>query len=164
VAQPFGPFVELTRLQNELNRIFAAILEGDRTGTALGWDPALDVVDAGDRIRIFVELPGIAASAIRITAKGPTITISGTKGSPPQEAGGKKFHCLERFFGAFSKSLTLTAPVNTHKGCATLLSGVLCIELPKIADLRSKEVTIPVTEGSGDPAAHPCSSDTEKAR
>ena len=162
MTQPFGPFAELTRLQNELNRIFAALLEGDRTKDGLGWDPPLDVVDAGDRIRIFVELPGVALSAIRITARGGTITIAGSKDAPAQEAGGKKFHCLERFFGSFSKSVTLNAPVNTHKGCATLLAGVLCIELPKIADLRSREVTIPVREKEGDPEAQPCSEPEKK--
>ena len=49
-AKFYGPIVELSRLQSELNRLFAAFVETNDKGTApaSSWDPNVDVVDDGE--------------------------------------------------------------------------------------------------------------------
>lgn len=160
-----GPFAELTRLQNELNRIFASLLESSATPEAPfgGWDPPMDVVDTPGSIRIFLELPGVPLETLSVTSRGDAVTVSGTKvppaGSPDAE---RRFHCLERTFGSFSKTITINHPVNTHQGTASLAAGVLRLEFPKVPDLRSREVSIPVT--AGEPPAPPRPSGAPKNR
>jgi HSP20 family molecular chaperone IbpA len=64
-AKFYGPIVELSRLQSELNRLFAAFVETNNRGgaAASSWDPNVDVLDDGETIRILVELPGVADTA-----------------------------------------------------------------------------------------------------
>lgn len=151
-----GPFAELTRLQNELNRIFSSLLENSGSAEAPfgGWDPPMDIVDTPTSIRIFLELPGVPRETLSVTSRGDAVTVSGTKvppsGAPEPE---RRFHCLERTFGTFSKTIHINHPVNTHQGTASLAAGVLRLEFPKVPDLRSREVAIPVT--AGEPADPP---------
>lgn len=145
----FGPFAELTRLQNELNRVFSALLEGGaRPKGAFGhWDPPIDIVDSPESVRIFVETPGVPVESIRVSIRANRVTITGTKEPIATAPCERKFHCMERFFGPFEKSVTITQSINTHKGSAVLQGGVLTIEFPKVPDLRSREITLPVTDG-----------------
>ena len=72
-ARFYGPIVELSRLQGELNRLFAAFVEtNNRAGTPAGtsWDPNVDVLDDGETIQILVELPGVEAGDVRVTIRG----------------------------------------------------------------------------------------------
>ena len=47
-AKFYGPIVELSRLQGELNRLFAAFVETNKGGApASSWDPNVDVLDDG---------------------------------------------------------------------------------------------------------------------
>jgi len=151
------PFAELTRLQNELNRIFSTLLESGETpaGTLSQWDPAMDVVDAKSAVRILLEVPGVRIETIRVRARGTTIVVSGKKEPAVNQGGDRKFHCMERSFGPFTKSITLTQSINSHDGRAFLSAGVLCLEFPKVPDLRSREVDIPVRAGDEDPACTP---------
>ena len=43
----YGPIVELSRLQGELNRLFAAFVESNKSvaGASTSWDPSVDLVD-----------------------------------------------------------------------------------------------------------------------
>ena len=166
-----GPFAELTRLQNELNRIFAALLEsGQRTSGLFGeWDPPMDVIDGPASVRIFLEVPGVKLESLTIRARGSSITVTGTREPDPSEASERRFLCLERSFGPFQKVFSITESVNTHRGTAILESGVLRLEFPKVPDLRSREVTISVTAGEAppsgeEPAGRPHSRSPRKTR
>src|SRR5215510_10819377 len=80
-ARFYGPMVELSRLQSELNRMFAAFVESNDRGAApaSSWDPNVDVVDDGETIRILVELPGVEASDVRVSIRGKVLLVRGTK-------------------------------------------------------------------------------------
>jgi HSP20 family protein len=149
-----SPFAELTRLQNELNRIFTALLDsGERASGVFGrWDPPMDVVDAESAVRVYIELPGVPPDTIEVVARGNTITISGAKVPAPPETPERRFHCLERTFGTFTKVISISQPINSHRGEASLHHGVLLLEFPKVPDLRAREVRIPVTKRTPEPS------------
>ena len=70
-AKFYGPIVELSRLQSELNRLFAAFVETNKGGApASSWDPNVDVLDDGQAIRILVELPGVEAADVKVSIRG----------------------------------------------------------------------------------------------
>lgn len=145
-ARFYGPIVELSRLQSELNRLFAAFVESnDRGGTpASSWDPNVDVVDDGETIRILVELPGLEAGDVRVSIRGRVVMIRGTKKGRIRTKEGMRFFCMERYFGSFMKSIPLPRPVNSHHARTRLKDGLLEILLPRVPDLREKEIEIPV--------------------
>ncbi len=145
-ARFYGPIVELSRLQGELNRLFAAFVESnDRSGTpASSWDPNVDVVDDGESIRILVELPGVEASDVRVSIRGKVVMVRGTKKGRIRAKEGMRFFCMERYFGAFMKSIPLPRPVNSHHAKTQMKDGILEILLPRVPDMREKEIEIPV--------------------
>lgn len=145
-ARFYGPIVELSRLQSELNRLFAAFVESNDRGAApaSSWDPNVDVVDDGETIRILVELPGVEASDVRVSIRGRVVMVRGTKKGRIRAKEGMRFFCMERYFGAFMKSIPLPRPVNSHHASTRLKDGLLEILLPRVPDLREKEIEIPV--------------------
>jgi HSP20 family protein len=145
-ARFYGPIVELSRLQSELNRLFAAFVESNDRGAApaSSWDPNVDVVDDGETIRILVELPGVEAGDVRVSIRGRVVMVRGTKKGRIRAKEGMRFFCMERYFGAFMKSIPLPRPVNSHHASTRLKDGLLEILLPRVPDLREKEIEIPV--------------------
>lgn len=145
-ARFYGPIIELSRLQGELNRLFAAFVEtNDKGGTpASSWDPNVDVVDDGEAIRILVELPGVEAADVRVSIRGRVVMIRGTKKGRIRTKEGMRFFCMERYFGGFLKSIAIPRPVNSHHAKTRMKNGLLEVVLPRVPDLREKEIEIPV--------------------
>ncbi|HEY1435359.1 MAG TPA: Hsp20/alpha crystallin family protein [Thermoanaerobaculia bacterium] len=145
-ARFYGPIVELSRLQGELNRLFAAFVETNDKGAtpASSWDPNVDVVDDGESIRILAELPGVEAEDVRVSIRGRVVMIRGTKKGRVRTKEGMRFFCMERYFGSFVKSIPLPRPVNSHHARTRIQNGLLEVFLPRVPDLREKEIEIPV--------------------
>ena len=141
----YGPMVELSRLQSELNRLFATFVETNQAGaTATSWDPNVDVMDDGQKLRVLIEVPGVDAEDVRVMVRGRVLTVRGTKKGRTRTRGGIRFFCMERYFGGFVKSVALPRAVNTHQARTMLKDGLLEIVLPHVPDQREREYEIPV--------------------
>ena len=138
----YGPMVELSRLQGELNRLFATFVESSKSvaGATTAWDPSVDLVDDGEKLRVLVELPGVEAGDVKVT-------IRGNKKGRVRQREGIRFFCMERYFGSFIKSVSLPRPVNSRETRTLLKNGLLEIILPRVPDQREKEHEVPVTGG-----------------
>jgi len=148
LAKFYGPLVELSRLQSELNRLFTLFVESNKGGSsASSWDPNVDLLDDGEKIRILIELPGVEPEDIKLTIRSRVLTVSGTKRGRTRTREGIRFFCMERYFGAFSKSVPLPRPVNTHRVTADVKGGLLEVTLPRVPDQREKELEIAVQGG-----------------
>ena len=141
----YGPLVELSRLQSELNRLFSLFVESNKSVTSgSSWDPNVDIVDDGENVRVLIELPGIEAEDVTLTIRGRVLTARGSKRGRNRSREGIRFFCMERYFGSFVKSVPLPRPVNTHRAVAKLKNGVLEIVFPRVPDQREKELAINV--------------------
>ena len=141
----YGPLVELSRLQSELNRLFSLFVESNKSVTSgSSWDPNVDIVDDGENVRVLIELPGIEAEDVTLTIRGRVLTARGSKRGRIRTREGIRFFCMERYFGTFVKSVPLPRPVNTHRAVAKLKNGVLEIVFPRVPDQREKELAINV--------------------
>jgi HSP20 family protein len=141
----YGPLVELSRLQSELNRLFSLFVESNKSVTSgSSWDPNVDILDDGENVRVLIELPGIEAEDVTLTIRGRVLTARGNKTGRIRTREGIRFFCMERYFGTFVKSVPLPRPVNTHRAVAKLKNGVLEIVLPRVPDQREKELAINV--------------------
>jgi HSP20 family protein len=142
----FGPMVELSRLQREVNRLFSIFVESNNpvVAPASAWDPSVDIVDDGERIRILFELPGVEASDLKLTIRGRVLTVRGNKRGKTRPREGLRFYCMERYFGTFLKSVPLPRPVNSRQAKTRLSRGILEVVLPRVPDLREKEVEVPI--------------------
>jgi len=141
----YGPLVELSRLQSELNRLFSLFVESNTNASSgSSWDPNVDILDDGENVRILIELPGIEAEDVSVTIRGRVLIARGTKRGRIRSREGIRFFCMERFFGTFVKSVPLPRPVNTHRAVTKLKDGVLEVLFPRVPDLREKELAIEV--------------------
>jgi HSP20 family protein len=137
--------VELSRLQSELNRLFATFVETNQAGaSATSWDPNVDVMDDGQKLRVLIEVPGVDAEDVRVMIRGRVLTVRGTKKGRTRTRGGIRFFCMERYFGGFVKSVPLPRAVNTHQARTLLKDGLLEIVLPHVPDQREREYEIAV--------------------
>jgi HSP20 family protein len=138
--------VELSRLQREVNRLFSIFVESNNpvVAPASAWDPSVDIVDDGERIRILFELPGVEASDLKLTIRGRVLTVRGNKRGKTRPREGLRFYCMERYFGTFLKSVPLPRPVNSRQAKTRLSRGILEVVLPRVPDLREKEVEVPI--------------------
>ena len=147
----YGPLVELSRLQSELNRLFSLFVESNKSVTSgSSWDPNVDIVDDGENVRVLIELPGIEAEDVTLTIRGRVLTARGSKRGRIRSREGIRFFCMERYFGSFVKSVPLPRPVNTHRAVAKLKNGVLEIVFPRVGDQREKELAINVVRSEED--------------
>ena len=70
--------------------------------------------------------------------------VRGTKKGRIRSKEGMRFFCMERYFGSFVKSIPLPRPVNSHHAVTRMKNGLLEVLLPRVPDLREKEIEIPV--------------------
>lgn len=138
--------IELSRLQREVNRLFTLFVESNNPVVApsSAWDPSVDIVDDGEKIRVLLELPGVEAGDVHVVVRGRVVTVRGTKRGRTRAREGIRFSCMERYFGTFVKSVSLPRPVNSRQAKSKLSRGLLEIVLPRVPDLREKEIEIAV--------------------
>jgi HSP20 family protein len=127
----FG-FGRLTSLQNELDRLF----EGQAA-----WAPALDVQEDKDNFRVRVELPGLKREDIEVSLDDGAVVISGER-KPETVAEGTEVHRQERYYGKFSRALTLPAALAGDKVTAAYKDGILTVTLPKAEEAKPKTIAV----------------------
>jgi HSP20 family protein len=126
-------FGRLASLQDELDRLFEAPLRA--------WAPALDVHEDKDGYTIRAELPGMKREEIEVSIHDGALVISGERQAEKVEEG-TEVHRQERYFGKFSRALTLPTAVNGEKVKASYKDGVLTVVLPKAEEAKPKQITV----------------------
>jgi HSP20 family protein len=126
-------FGRLASLQNELDRLFEAPLQA--------WAPALDVHESKDGFSVRVEVPGLKREDIEVSLHDGALVISGErKGETIGED--TEVHRQERYYGKFSRVLTLPAAVAGDKVKAQYKDGILTVTLPKAEEAKPKPITV----------------------
>ncbi len=144
MKERFGPFLEMARIQSEINRLFDNLLnlEG-RSGDAGAWIPNVDIVETDDSLYVKVELPGVAPADVSVSVHGGNLIRRGEQRREEPEPGGK-FHLAERTFGRFRRVIPLGVPVNTRLAEAAMRDGFLRVRFPKVPNRRGEEVPVEV--------------------
>lgn len=104
--------------------------------------PEVDLYDAGSRVAIKIDLPGVPRETLDISAEEGALTISGYRDADcPENAA-----CLsrERPAGRFARRIELPQYVDVHQVTATLRNGVLEITAPKSATATVEKVAVRV--------------------
>lgn len=142
----FAPFVEMARLQNEVNKIFESFLEvspEESVKAASGWTPAADVVQSEKKIVVKVDLPGVDPRRVQLAVGNGQVIVTGKKPRAPVVKGARH-HCFERGHGAFSRTILLPQPVNTHQARAEIHEGLLTVTFPRVPNRRGEAIPIPI--------------------
>jgi HSP20 family protein len=126
-------FGRLANLQDELERLFETPLRA--------WAPALDVHEDKEGYTVRAELPGMKREDISVSIEDGTLVISGERKAETTNEGAE-VHRQERYFGKFSRALTLPTAVSGDKVKASYKDGVLTVVVPKAEEAKPKQITI----------------------
>jgi HSP20 family protein len=135
-----------TNLRREIERLFDRFLEpGWLQMPVLGaWEPKVDVSETKDAVIVKAEIPGVDQKDIGLSLQEGVLTIKGEREEEKEEKD-KRYHRVERSYGAFARTIRLPATVDSGKVSATFKDGVLTVTLPKTA--AAKGTAIPIKAG-----------------
>lgn len=135
-ASAWHPWLELSRMQSELDRLFAG-----RVQSGSNEFPPIDVWSGENGLRIFAELAGFEPAQIEISVVGDTLTLKGARPEESTENEGT-WHRQERGAGHFVRTLQLPFAVEPDAVKATFKNGMLDVDLPRAASERPRKIQV----------------------
>jgi HSP20 family protein len=142
-VERWEPFRNVNGIQGEMNRLFdsffgrpATVAAGERM-----WAPLADMYETKDDLFVTLELPGVREKDVHVSITGDMLTVKGERRfeSDVKDEG---YYRLERVYGKFERSVSLPIPVQADRVKATYRDGVLEIRLPKVEEVKPKEIKI----------------------
>jgi len=141
---PWRPFHEMEDLERHLEDLFGRPFLPAWQPFPLekrGWAPSIDVFEKEDKYVVKAELPGIKEGDVDISVVGDALTIKGER-KVETEVKEEDYHCCERSYGSFFRSIALPSNVNVDKIEASYDDGVLEVSLPKAAEVKPKKIAV----------------------
>jgi HSP20 family protein len=129
-----------------MNRFFDGALQGwpgEADGTR-NWVPPADIYETDNDLVATTDLPGVDPKNIDVRVENNVLSIRGERHFE-RKIENENFHRVERTYGGFARSFTLSTPVQADKIQATYKDGVLRISLPKAEQAKPKRITIAAT-------------------
>lgn len=130
------PYAELSRLRNEMNRLF--------TGNAPAFVqtyPAVNIWVGDQEITITAELPGIDPEKIEISVLGDNLTLAGSREVESLQED-ETYHRQERNGSRFSRTLQLPFRIDASKIEARYEKGILKINAPRAEEDKPRKIAI----------------------
>jgi HSP20 family protein len=115
--------------------------DGSQRTTPLGtsW-PRLNVIDAGEAIRVVAEVPGLSENDVKVSVHNDLLTLEGERRVRTPE--GFAAHRQERQSVRFSRAVSLPCKVDLEHTTASVKNGVLTVTLTKAPESRPRQITI----------------------
>lgn len=102
---------------------------------------SLDVYGEKDDLVVKVELPGIDKDDLDISLEDDVLTIKAEK-KKGEVADEVTYYHSERYFGQYSRTITLPFAVDADKVTASYQNGLLEMRLPKAEEARARKIEI----------------------
>ena len=107
--------------------------------------PRIDIAESKDAIDLTAELPGVDEKDVDVTLADGVLTIRGEKKVERDEKDkDKNWHVVERSYGSFSRTISLSFDPDSAKVEAKFGKGVLHVHLPKPAEVAKKQQKIEI--------------------
>jgi HSP20 family protein len=136
-----SPFDELERMRRQIELLSGSLSREARGEQGAGVFPLMNVTEDKDSFYVRTELPGIKPDELDISVTGNSLSISGERKLPADEANAK-YHRRERDAGKFNRIITMPSEIDPEKVQATSADGVLTIVLPKPEKVKPKQISV----------------------
>jgi HSP20 family protein len=142
-------FSALNQLKAYMDRVF------DDVGGFRSWDsgralpfsagtrPRANLIDAGSKLIVTAEVPGLSEKDIQLTLNQEVLSITGQREVKAPE--GYSAHRQERPTVSFSRSFTLPCRVNADAADASVKDGILTVTLEKAPDAMPRQISVRAT-------------------
>lgn len=133
VHTKWEPFRDLIAMQDRMTRLFDETLS--RVWKTEGmvradWSPPVDILERAEALVLDIDLPGVSQSEIDIKVEENTLIIRGER-KFVKEVPGDNYVQIERPYGTFRRTFTLSRRIDQEKIKASYKDGVLRVILPK---------------------------------
>jgi HSP20 family protein len=151
----FDILEEMARMRREIDRMVG---EGglsswtfpfSRTsflpGSAARTYPLMNISEDNNNFYVDALAPGLDPETLNVSVSGDQLVISGEKKPLPKNIKSEYVHRSERAAGQFTRSLSLSAGVESDRVQANYTNGVLKIVLPKVEAAKPKQISVKVS-------------------
>ena len=107
------------------------------------WHPAVDVYETEDSYVLKADLPGVSKEDIKIDVNNNALTIKGEK-KFEEKTEKENYMRVERSYGSFTRTFTLSEKVDSGNIKAAYKDGVLEVTLPKKEEAKPKEIKVEI--------------------
>ncbi|HEY3743855.1 MAG TPA: Hsp20/alpha crystallin family protein [Bryobacteraceae bacterium] len=108
------------------------------------WMPAVDIRETENALVVKADLPEVDEKDIDIQIENGTLTLKGERKFEKDETGKGGYHRIERSYGTFARSFTLSDTIDAEKVAAEFKNGVLTITLPKKEAAKPRTIKVAV--------------------
>jgi HSP20 family protein len=137
----YNPFHQLrTEMDRLLSGFMGSTTNGGSSLLATRDQPAVNLWDENDSLKLEMELPGIKSEQIDISVAGDELTVKVKRPDVAEE--GMTYHRRERPVGDFARVLKLPCEVNPDKVSAELHGGILTLTLAKAEAIKPRKITV----------------------
>ena len=139
------PFRGATTLQEQINRVFGDVV--GRTGEESNltpWAPEVDIYETENELVVKADLPDVNPQDLDIRVESNILTIRGER-KFDEKANEDNYLRIERSYGSFSRSFSLTNSVKSEAIKADYQNGVLTLSIPKREEAKPKQIKVNVT-------------------
>lgn len=140
----FQPFRGVSRLQEQINRLFNETFErGTDEANLTAWAPAVDIFETEHSLVVKADLPDIKPEELDIRVENNILAIRGERKFEKQVNKNNSLR-VERAYGSFSRSFSLANTVNPEAIQAEYKNGVLTLTIPKREEAKPKQIKVRV--------------------
>ena len=139
------PFRGATTLQEQINRVFGDVV--GRTGEESNltpWAPEVDIYETENELVVKADLPDVNPQDLDIRVESNILTIRGER-KFDKKVNEDNYLRIERSYGSFSRSFSLTNSVKSEAIKADYQNGVLTLSIPKREEAKPKQIKVNVT-------------------
>jgi len=136
------PFRGANTLQEQVNRLFNDAFEGSLQESNLStWAPAVDIAETEHELVVKADLPGVDPKDMDIRVENNVLTIRGER-KFEKKVNEDNYLRVERAYGSFTRSFSLSNTVNSEAIKADYQNGVLSLSIPKREEAKPKQIKV----------------------
>jgi HSP20 family protein len=143
----WNPFKEMEDLNQRLSSLFglqpARVVNGREDMTVSEWTPLVDITETPSGYEVKIELPEVRRDDVKVSVEGRVLTVGGERKFEKDEKN-KRYHRIERFYGAFQRSFSLPEDADDSKVEAGFKDGVLKVTVGKLEQAKPKSIEVKV--------------------
>lgn len=143
----WNPLRELEEISDRLNRVFPRRNVRESNGremmTVADWTPPVDISETDEAVHIAAELPEVKKNDVKVILENGVLTLQGERRLEPEQED-HKIHRVERSYGQFVRSFTLSDVIDDTKVKAEFKDGVLHLHLPKSEKAKPRTIEVKV--------------------
>lgn len=129
--------------ETSLQKSEAQIVQPERVRGGPTYIPAVDIVEANDKLMLMADLPGVTRDGLDIQYERGQLTISGRV--TPRQDPNTEYLLREYGVGDFYRVFEVGEGIDAQKIEAELSSGLLTLHLPKAQALMPRKIAVKAT-------------------